>query len=108
MDCSHPTPPHPATLKTPNNTQSSLKHKPSLKQVGIIALNLIGEPLRPAPEGPPGFLDTDGPVSHDVSYYNRAAGEVADLQLDVNVDTMTASRIKVGVERVCQGVVVVC
>ena len=68
-------------------------------QVGIIALNLIGEPLRSAPEGPPGFLDTEGPVSHDLPYYNRAAGELADLQLDVHVDTATAARIKV-----CQAV----
>jgi hypothetical protein len=64
-------------------------------QVGIIALNLIGEPLRAAPEGPPGFLDTEGPTSHELPYYNRAAGEVADLQLDVHVDSMTAARIKV-------------
>lgn len=64
-------------------------------QVGIIALNLIGEPLRPAPAGPPGFLDTEGPVSHELPYYNRAAGEVADLQLDVHVDSVTAARVKV-------------
>lgn len=64
-------------------------------QVGIIALNLIGEPLRQAPEGPPGFLDTEGPTSHELPYYNRAAGDVADLQLDVHVDSTTAARIKV-------------
>jgi hypothetical protein len=63
-------------------------------QVGIIALNLIGEPLRQAPEGPPGFLDTEGPTSHELPYYNRAAGDVADLQLDVHVDSTTAARIK--------------
>jgi hypothetical protein len=64
--------------------------------VGIIALNLIGEPLRQAPEGPTGFLDTEGPTSHELPYYNRAAGELADLQLDVHVDSTTAARIKVG------------
>lgn len=71
-------------------------------QVGIIALNLIGEPLRSAPEGPPGFLDTEGPVSHDLPYYNRAAGELADLQLDVHVDTATAARIKVSRQCRCR------
>jgi hypothetical protein len=64
-------------------------------QVGIVALNLIGEPLQPTPEGPPGYLDVDGPVSHELQYYNRAAAEVADLQLDVHVDSSTAARIKV-------------
>jgi hypothetical protein len=64
-------------------------------QVGIVALNLIGEPLHPAPEGPPPYLDVDGPVSHELQYYNRAAAEVADLQLDVHVDSSTAARIKV-------------
>jgi centrosomal protein CEP104 len=64
-------------------------------QVGIVALNLIGEPLQPAPEGPPPYLDVDGPVSHELQYYNRAAAEVADLQLDVHVDSSTAARIKV-------------
>ncbi|WIA42558.1 hypothetical protein OEZ86_008540 [Tetradesmus obliquus] len=63
-------------------------------QVGIVALNLIGEPLQPVPEGPPPYLDVDGPVSHELQYYNRAAAEVADLQLDVHVDSSTASRIK--------------
>jgi hypothetical protein len=69
--------------------------RPVCAQVGIIALNLIGEPLRQAPEGPPGFLDTEEPTSHELPYYNRAAGELADLQLDVHVDSMTAQRIKV-------------
>ncbi|KAF6260813.1 flagellar associated protein [Scenedesmus sp. NREL 46B-D3] len=63
-------------------------------QVGIIALNLIGEPLQAAPEGPAPYLDVDGPVSHELQYYNRAAAEVADLQLDVHVDSSTAARIK--------------
>lgn len=69
--------------------------KPLDSQVGIIALNLIGEPLQQAPEGPPGFLDTEGPTSHELPYYNRAAGELAELQLDVHVDSTTAARIKV-------------
>lgn len=71
------------------------RNPPGALQVGIIALNLIGEPLRQAPEGPPGFLDTEGPTSHELPYYNRAAGELADLQLDVHVDSTTAARIKV-------------
>jgi centrosomal protein CEP104 len=68
-------------------------------QVGIVALNLIGEPLQPTPEGPAPYLDVDGPVSHELQYYNRAAAEVADLQLDVHVDSSTAARIKV--RRLC-------
>lgn len=72
---------------------------PQCLQVGIIALNLIGEPLQPVPEGPPPYLDVDGPVSYELQYYNRAAAEVADLQLDVHVDSSTASRIKVSAAR---------
>lgn len=84
---SQPTHTHASTNHTHNLTHTTV-------QVGIIALNLIGEPLRQH-EGPPGFLDTDGPVSHELPYYNRAAGELADLQLDMHVDSVTASRIKV-------------
>lgn len=65
-------------------------------QVGIVALNLIGEQLQPAAEGPPLYLDVEGPTSHDLPYYNRAAADVADLQLDIHVDSVTAARIKVG------------
>jgi centrosomal protein CEP104 len=84
-------PPPPACPQTHNRAHT---------QVGVIALNLIGEPLRPTPEGPAGFLETDGPVSHELPYYNRAAGELADLQLDMHVDSVTAVRIKVRA-RVC-------
>ncbi|KAF8056211.1 CEP104 [Scenedesmus sp. PABB004] len=63
-------------------------------QVGIVALNLIGEPLAPAPPGPAPYLDVGGPVSHELAYVNRAAAQVADLSLDLHVDSQTAARIK--------------
>lgn len=60
-----------------------------------MALNLIGEPLQPTPEGPAPYLNVQPPASHELPYYNRAAAEVADLQLDMHVDSQTAARIKV-------------
>lgn len=64
-------------------------------QVGIIALNLIGDPLPPPALGPPPFLSSSDGASFDTPYYNQAAAEVADLSLDMAVDPVTASRIKV-------------
>jgi hypothetical protein len=45
------------------------------RQVGIVALNLIGEPLVPAPPPPPGggaaYLDVGQQPVGEVGYYNR-------------------------------------
>lgn len=71
-------------------------HRSDDAQVGIVALNLIGEPLQLVPEGPAPYLNVQAPTSHELPYYNRAAAEVADLQLDMHVDSQTAARIKVG------------
>lgn len=71
-------------------------------QVGVIALNLIGETVQPAPEGPAPYLSVQPPASHDLPYYNRAAAEVADLQLDMHVDSQTAARIKVCCQQLTQ------
>lgn len=56
----------------------------SFPKVGIIALNLIGEYLPPVPAHP-GYLDTAQPRSHDIPYYNNAAIDAADLNLDMQV-----------------------
>lgn len=64
-------------------------------QVGIVGVNLIGEPLSGGPELPPGgYLQLHPPVTRGVPYYNAAAAEVADLNLDIHVDTVTAGKIR--------------
>ncbi|KAJ9516820.1 hypothetical protein QJQ45_027229 [Haematococcus lacustris] len=64
-------------------------------QVGVIALNLIGEPLRSQIELPPGgYLQLHPPVTQEQPYYNAAAADVADLNLDIHVDTATAVKIR--------------
>jgi len=64
-------------------------------QVGLVALNLIGEPIGRAPDLPPGgYLQLHPPVQREVPYYNQAAADVADLNLDIHVDTVTASKIR--------------
>ncbi|KIZ03119.1 Nephrocystin-3 [Monoraphidium neglectum] len=67
-------------------------------QVGIVALNLIGEPLVPAPPPPPGggaaYLDVGQQPVGEVGYYNRAAADMADLNLDMHVDSVTAAKIR--------------
>lgn len=63
-------------------------------QVGIIALNLIGEVQAPAPSGPPGFLELHAPVTREIPYYNASAAEAADINLDIHIDTITASKIR--------------
>ncbi|PNW77316.1 hypothetical protein CHLRE_10g431150v5 [Chlamydomonas reinhardtii] len=63
-------------------------------QVGIIALNLIGERVAPAPEGPHGFLQLHPNIPTAQPYYNAAAADVADINLDLHVDTVTAVKIR--------------
>ncbi|GAX83265.1 hypothetical protein CEUSTIGMA_g10691.t1 [Chlamydomonas eustigma] len=64
-------------------------------QIGIVALNLIGEPVAPGPDLPPGgYLQLHPPVTREVPYYNAAAADVADLNLDIHVDTVTAAKIR--------------
>ncbi|KAG2484841.1 hypothetical protein HYH03_016407 [Edaphochlamys debaryana] len=63
-------------------------------QVGIIALNLIGERLSPADNGPMGFLQLHPPVPTSQPYYNAAAADMADVNLDLHVDTVTAVKIR--------------
>mmetsp|Transcript_16128 Transcript_16128/g.44039 ORF Transcript_16128/g.44039 Transcript_16128/m.44039 type:complete len:886 (+) Transcript_16128:261-2918(+) len=65
-------------------------------QVGLIALNLIGEPIRSRPvETPPGgYLQLHPPVQKHQPYYNQAAANVADINLDIHVDTVTANKIR--------------
>lgn len=63
-------------------------------QVGLIALNLIGEHIAPVPDGPPGYLQLHPQVTREVPYYNAAAAEAADINLDLHVDTITASKIR--------------
>ncbi|GIL71611.1 hypothetical protein Vretimale_933 [Volvox reticuliferus] len=63
-------------------------------QVGIIALNLIGERATPPPDAPPGFLQLHPPVPTAQPYYNAAAADMADVNLDLHVDTVTAMKIR--------------
>ncbi|GFR45564.1 hypothetical protein Agub_g6958 [Astrephomene gubernaculifera] len=63
-------------------------------QVGIIALNLIGERASPPPEGPPGFLQLHPAIPSAQPYYNAAAADMADVNLDLHVDTVTAMKIR--------------
>ncbi|EFJ48806.1 hypothetical protein VOLCADRAFT_104552 [Volvox carteri f. nagariensis] len=63
-------------------------------QVGIIALNLIGEKASPPPDAPAGFLQLHPPVPTAQPYYNAAAADMADVNLDLHVDTVTAIKIR--------------
>eukprot|EP00195_Chlamydomonas_chlamydogama_P012277 CAMPEP_0202901254 /NCGR_PEP_ID=MMETSP1392-20130828/14151_1 /ASSEMBLY_ACC=CAM_ASM_000868 /TAXON_ID=225041 /ORGANISM="Chlamydomonas chlamydogama, Strain SAG 11-48b" /LENGTH=824 /DNA_ID=CAMNT_0049587793 /DNA_START=202 /DNA_END=2677 /DNA_ORIENTATION=+ len=64
-------------------------------QVGLIALNLIGEPEKPPMDMPPGgYLQLHPPITKEVPYYNAAAADVADINLDIHVDSVTASKIR--------------
>lgn len=65
-------------------------------QVGLIAINLIGEHLvTPTAPLSDQYLDTSPVTNHDVPYYNRsAAADLADLNLDIHVDSVTAARIR--------------
>lgn len=65
-------------------------------QVGLIALNLIGEASGSSLPGMPpgGYLQVNNPASSEGTYYNASAAEMADLKLDMNVDTVTASKIR--------------
>lgn len=52
----------------------------------MIALNLIGEAERPPLGMPPGgYLQLHPPATREVAYYNAAAADVADLNLDLHV-----------------------
>ena len=58
-------------------------------QVGLVALNLIGEPIGPGPDMPPGgYLQLHPPITREVPYNNYAAADMADLNLDLHVDTV--------------------
>lgn len=50
----------------------------TLTQVGIVALNLIGDPLAPQPAGPPGggaaYLEVGQQPAGEMGYYNRWGG----------------------------------
>jgi len=61
-------------------------------QVGIVAINLTGEPLHDPGSDPVELapFSTVGPPFPEQPYYNRAAAEVADLNLDIHVDAVTA------------------
>eukprot|EP00798_Chlamydomonas_sp_ICE-L_P023111 gene23111-30312_t len=64
-------------------------------QVGIIALNLIGEAVQPGIAMPPGgYLQLHANPTTEVTYYNSAAANIADINLDLHVDSVTASRIR--------------
>lgn len=72
-------------------------------QVGIIALNLIGEVQAAAPTGPPGFLELHAPITRETPYYNASAAEAADINLDIHIDSITAAKIRdlVSIPSVC-------
>ncbi|KAG1659551.1 hypothetical protein FOA52_015355 [Chlamydomonas sp. UWO 241] len=64
-------------------------------QVGLIALNLIGETIGPPMAMPPGgYLQVHAQPTREVQYYNAAAADVADLNLDIHVDSITAAKIR--------------
>lgn len=84
-----------------NHSWVSISHKPDFAvvltttQVGIIALNLIGDVRPSAPDAPPEYLDVSAPAPNpDVAYYNRAAADMADLNLDLHVDSITAAHMR--------------
>lgn len=61
-------------------------------QVGLVALNLIGEPIKGPMEAPPGrYLQLHANPTHEIPYYNAAGADVADLNLDIHVDTVSAA-----------------
>ena len=61
-------------------------------QVGLVALNLIGEPIGPGPDMPPGgYLQLHPPITREVPYNNYAAADMADLNLDLHVDTVSVA-----------------
>ncbi|GMH32444.1 hypothetical protein BSKO_00278 [Bryopsis sp. KO-2023] len=62
-------------------------------QVGILAINIIGEPL-PDLSMPPGYLEVMQPLEPEPLQSVSAATAMADLSLDVNVDPVTASKIR--------------
>lgn len=79
------------------------KHKPAkclhallptktvLHQVGIIALNLVGQVIQTENmQGAPSYVSNHYQPSH----ISAAAGAMADLSLDVNVDPVTAAKIR--------------
>lgn len=60
-------------------------------QVGIIALNLVGQVIQAENmPGAPSYVSTHYQPSH----ISAAAGAMADLSLDVNVDPVTAGKIR--------------
>ena len=62
-----------------------------LLQVGIIALNLVGQVIQTENmPGAPSYVSNHYQPSH----INAAAGAMADLSLDVNVDPVTAGKIR--------------
>lgn len=63
-------------------------------QVGIVAINLVGEYLSAPPADSQGYLDINPAPMSEQPYYNQAAMEVADLNLDVHVDSLTAAKIR--------------
>lgn len=62
-------------------------------QVGILAINLIGEPL-PDLDSPAKYLETVQPFEPEPIRSSAAASAMADLVLDVSVDPTTASKIR--------------
>ena len=62
-----------------------------LHQVGIIALNLVGQVIQTEnTPAAPSYVSNHYQPSH----ISAAAGAMADLSLDVNVDPVTASKIR--------------
>jgi centrosomal protein CEP104 len=43
---------------------------------------------------PGGYLQLHPPSTKEVTYYNSAAADMADLNLDIHVDTVTAAKIR--------------
>eukprot|EP00803_Ostreobium_quekettii_P001792 evm.model.scf_816.1 EVM.evm.TU.scf_816.1 scf_816:1247-3376(-) len=62
-------------------------------QVGVIALNVVGEVL-PSCNSPPGLLELHQPPRPEPLVSGQAAAAMADLTLDVNVDPITAAKIR--------------
>ena len=62
-----------------------------LLQVGIIALNLVGQVIQTENmPGAPSYVSNHYQPSH----ISAAAGAMADLSLDINVDPVTAGKIR--------------
>lgn len=63
----------------------------AVPQVGIIALNLVGQVIQTENmPGAPSYVSNHYQPSH----ISAAAGAMADLSLDVNVDPVTAGKIR--------------